>query len=197
MGCVCSIMSGHERLAHTLMHHHMVIKAPNFFINVLLFALLSIIGNAQEPSANITQSESLDTVRIVRSFTQRLEQTIDLTPLIDEFFTRDFIPSYLKEIETNGLFIIVKPKVAQQVDCDELLRFYIASLNAGYLYSVNFHSKYPSALNKDFPDEVFFPIREHGNSQFDGSIPDNYDRFPGQILFKPFAADLAEKLVTI
>lgn len=35
-----------------------------------------------------------------------------------------------------------------------------------------------------------------GNSQFDGSIPENYDCFLGPVLFEPFAVDLAEQFQT-
>jgi hypothetical protein len=134
----------------------MVPMVRNFIITVLLLTLLDSTGNAQESSPKITQSESREVERIARLFSQRLEQTKDLTPLIEEFLVSDFIGGYLKDTEINR-FLIVKREVALQVSRDELLRYYIVSLNVGYLHSVYIHSKYPSTSNKEIPDERLFP----------------------------------------
>ena len=37
---------------------------------------------------------------------------------------------------------------------------------------------------------------EDRNARFDGSIPENYDRYLGPVLFQPFAIDLASRLNT-
>jgi len=124
---------------------------------ILLLTLLGSTESAQESSAKITQGEASEAERIARSFTERLEQTKDLTPLIEEFFAHDFIGGYLKDTGTNR-FLILKREVARQVDRDELLRYYVVSLNAGYLNTVYIHSKYPSTSSKDIPEEELIPL---------------------------------------
>ena len=136
---------------------------------VLLLVSITSFVSAQESSVKIMPSESREAERIARSFSQRLEQTKDLAPLVEEFFATDFIGGYLQDTEHNRL-LILKHDVAQQVSRDELLRYYIVSLNAGYLHSVYIHSKYPSTSNKDVPEEQLFPsdverlIKNHPNS---------------------------------
>lgn len=71
----------------------------------------------------ITPSEVREAERIARTFTQRLEQTKDLTPLIEEFFAPGFIDGYLKDTKTNR-FLTLKRDVARQVSRDELLRYF-------------------------------------------------------------------------
>ena len=69
------------------------------------------------------------------AFTQELEQTKDFKPLIDRFFVSDYLAGYLQDQHTNW-FMNLDRDVAARVSRQELQRFYVAQMNAGYLSSL-------------------------------------------------------------
>jgi hypothetical protein len=76
------------------------------------------------------------------SFSENLKQTKDFTPLIEHFFRRDYVEGYLRDDDTNW-FLNLNADTAKTASLTELQRFYVASLNAGYLSCLYFISQSP------------------------------------------------------
>jgi surface-adhesin protein E len=87
-----------------------------------------------KPTAD-EQIESDKLANFTLSIRQTLEQSGDFRPLIDKFFTVDFIERFVKDDETNWFFNLNRATAAKASRA-ELKRFYVASLNAGYLTSL-------------------------------------------------------------
>lgn len=69
------------------------------------------------------------------AFARDLERRKDFKPLIDRFFVTDYLSGYLQDQNTNW-FMNLDREVASQLSRQELQRFYVAQMNAGYLSSL-------------------------------------------------------------
>lgn len=128
--------------------------------------------------------------RLALSFSERLEEKKDFTPLVKEFFAHDFLNGYLQEKDTNW-FLVLNRDVAAKASRAELQRYYVALLNFGYLGNLYFASQLPQlpSDSDEFPaDEKIIPpgmvnlIRNHpylstgkgANGKYD-SLAENID----------------------
>ncbi|MCM3870503.1 MAG: hypothetical protein ND895_07420 [Pyrinomonadaceae bacterium] len=98
-----------------------------------LFLLLVLIpvevaGAAQTPHDVLTATEELEVRRFVKSFTDQLQLTRNLSPFLNEPVARRVLDNY-------GVYDMgfVKPEIALRVGTDELRRFYLAMTNLAYL----------------------------------------------------------------
>ena len=104
--------------------------------------------------------ESEKQFKFVRSVRQSLEQSLDFRQVIEKFFVGDFIGRYLNDPERNW-FDNVSRDLAAKASHDDLQRFYVASMNAGYLTSLYVIGKSRSdddpAENEQIPDAKLIP----------------------------------------
>ena len=85
------------------------------------------------PSDEDRQREKV--VLFAHDFAQELEQTKDFKLLIDRFFVSTYLAGYLQDQRTNW-FMNLDRDLAAKVSGQELQRFYVAQMNAGYLSSL-------------------------------------------------------------
>jgi hypothetical protein len=165
-----------------------VVKA--FIIPTLL--LLANTSFAQITTERISAEEMREARRIAQSFSRRLQQTKDITPLIDDYFAKDFLDGYLQGSEQNW-FVFLDRDFAPQLTRAELRRYLIAELNWFYLCELYLFSKYASSadgldlpLGKMYPPDVLKvflsdPLLKHAIDTKDSDAPDylvsNADRF--------------------
>ncbi len=115
-------------------------------------------------------NESDKVVLFARSIKGELDQSRDFKPVIEKFFAADFIKRYLADKDTNWLYNLNR-ETAAKASPAELQRFYVASLNAGYLTSLYLISQSPSeddsiqegsvSEEKLIPAEVYQLINNH------------------------------------
>lgn len=120
---------------------------------ILLFAG-PVFG--QTPPDKLTPDETREAHRLARTFARRLLHTKDLTPLVDEYFARNFIDGYL-QCNNQRWLLDLDPKLATEVSRAELRRYLIAELNWFYLCELYVFSKHPSSSNLEMPPEKMFP----------------------------------------
>src|SRR5262249_51393196 len=77
------------------------------------------------------------------SVRQTLAQSLDFRQVVDKFFVSDFIGRYLNDADRDW-FDNLAPDLAAKASRDDLQRFYIASMNAGYLTSLYVIGRSPS-----------------------------------------------------
>jgi hypothetical protein len=133
-----------------------------------------LIAPACELIKNKTRADvvSGDTIRLQKAatyayeFAQRLEQAKDFKPVIDRFFVANYLNGYLNDRQTNW-FLNLDRHTAAMLGRQELQRFYVALMNAGYLSSLYVISQYPSdseepvAVERLIPPDVLQLIRNH------------------------------------
>lgn len=130
----------------------------------------------------VVSNEALELKRVAKlalSFTQRLEQTRDFTPLIKEFFSPDYLGGYIQDKDTNW-FLNLNRETAEKASRADLQRFYIAALNAGYLSSLYLISQYPSTSEpvsdeKLMPPDIIRLIKNHPYTKTYKGAANNYD----------------------
>jgi Surface-adhesin protein E len=80
---------------------------------------------------------------------QQLEQTKDFEPIINRFFVNNYLTRYLEDENTNW-FPVLDRVTARKATPQELQRFYVAFMNAGYVSSLYLIERAPS----DFPERA-------------------------------------------
>jgi hypothetical protein len=103
-------------------------------------------------------------------FSQSLQQSRDFKPIIEKYFATDYLKGYLRDKDTNWFYNLNRD-TAEKASPAELQRFYVASLNAGYLTSLYLISQSPSEddsiqqgsapEDKMIPAEVYQLINNH------------------------------------
>jgi len=88
------------------------------------------------------------------SFSENLKQTKDFTQLVERYFKRDYLEGYLRDDGTNW-FLNMNTDTAKTASLAELQRFYVASLNVGYLSCLYFISQ--SQRYGAVPDRKLIP----------------------------------------
>ena len=97
---------------------------------------------------------------------QQLEHAKDFKVVVNKFFVRDFLNGYVNDKHTNW-FINLDRDTAANLNRRDLLRFYVALMNAGYLSSLYVISQSPSdsdepvTVNRLLPADVLKLIRNH------------------------------------
>jgi hypothetical protein len=80
---------------------------------------------------------------------QQLERTKDFRPIINRFFVNHYLRRYLQDEGANW-FLTLDRATAQKATHQELQRFYVAFMNAGYVSSLYLIEQAPS----DFPERA-------------------------------------------
>jgi len=80
---------------------------------------------------------------------QQLERTKDFQPVINRFFVNNYLSRYLQDEDTNW-FPVVDRATARKATHQELQRFYVAFMNAGYVSSLYLIERAPA----DFPERA-------------------------------------------
>lgn len=105
------------------------------------------------------QIESAKALNFALSIKDTLEESKDFRTVIDKFFRVDFLARYLDD-DTNWFYNLNRD-IAARASRAELKRFYVASLNAGYLTSLYLISQSPSddnqLPNESVPPEKMLP----------------------------------------
>lgn len=106
------------------------------------------------------QIESEKVANFALSIKDTLERSRDFRSLIERSFAVDFIKRYIDDEETNWFYNLNRDTAARASRA-ELRRFYVASLNAGYLTSLYLISQSPSdddpMQNESIPSEKMIP----------------------------------------
>lgn len=138
------------------------------------------------------------------AFGQDLEKAKDFKPLIDRFFMTNYLTGYLQDQKTNW-FMNLDRDTASRVSKQELERFYVAQMNAGYLTSLYVISRLSyepetAPLEKLMPPDVLHLISKHpytarykhrdGDYDFLGEKIDTVQRMRGY-------TDLLEKISSL
>ena len=110
-------------------------------------------------------------------FAQQLEETKDFRFVIDRFFVSDYLNSYLQDEKTNW-FLNLKRDTATKISREELERFYVAMMNAGYLTSFYLISQLPAgpdSVEKSLPPDVLELLNQHRYTVQYQTRKGNYD----------------------
>jgi len=131
----------------------------------LFAAGCELIERKTRPPADSSQAIEFEKVaKFALSFSENLEQTKDFRPIIQRFFAPDYLGGYLHDQDTNW-FLNLHRETAENVSPAELQRFYVASLNAGYLTCLYFISRSPAEGTvldgKLIPSDVVAFINHH------------------------------------
>ena len=108
----------------------------------------------------------LEVASFALAFAQDLEKTKDFKPLIDRFFVTNYLTGYLEDQHTNW-FMNLDREVASKLSRQELQRFYVALMNAGYLSSLYIISQLASesedaaSAQKLLPADVRQLLKNH------------------------------------
>lgn len=111
------------------------------------------------PVSPVASSEAIELEKVANyalSFSQSLERVKDFKPTIEKFFAANYLNGYLHDDETNW-FLNLNRDTAARISRAELQRFYVASLNAGYLSCLYLISQYPSDSEVPIHDEKLIP----------------------------------------
>jgi hypothetical protein len=123
---------------------------------------------------------------------QDLEKTKDFKPLIDRFFVTSYLAGYLQDQHTNW-FMNLDRDVASQLSRQELQRFYVAQMNAGYLSSLYIISQLASESEDAASDPKLLPLDVRQlikNHSFPGEKIDSVERMRSY-------TDLLEKISSL
>ena len=133
------------------------------------------------PDPSLNEKELTDKVALFAyDFAQDLEKTKDFGPLIDRFFVTNYLAAYLQDQNTNW-FMNLDRNTAAKLNQQELQRFYVAQMNAGYLSSLYLISQLASepedaaAAQKLLPPDVLLLIKNHDYTTRYKVIGDNDD----------------------
>jgi len=113
-------------------------------------------------------------------FARELEKTNDISPLIDRYFVAGYLDGYLQDQRTNW-FLNLDRYTASRTNRQELQRFYVSLMNAGYLNSLYLisqlpsDSKEPAVSEKLLPPDVLELIKSHPYTTQYRTQDGNYD----------------------
>lgn len=94
---------------------------------------------------------------------RQLERTKDFQTVIDRFFVAEYLDSYLNDDQTNW-FLNLSRDTATKTKREELRRFYVAMMNAGYLTSLYLISQSASdatPVEKLLPPDILALLNNH------------------------------------
>ncbi len=127
------------------------------FIEKLFTPACELIKQKTHPP--VVSSEALELERVAKyalAFSRRLEQAKDFKPVIEKFFAADYLHGYLQDNDTNW-FLNLNRDTAAKASRAELQKFYVASLNSGYLFCLYLINQYPVAARGLIPQENLIP----------------------------------------
>ena len=85
-------------------------------------------------------------------FWEKLQKEKDFQTVIDRYFITDYLKAYLDDDRTNW-FVNLNRDVASKLSREELQRFYVALMNAGYLSTLYLTSQIPPDAEDPGPAE--------------------------------------------
>ena len=121
------------------------------------------IGPAPSPDEEL---QAKKVALFAHDFAQYLEEAKDFKPLIERFFVSNYLTGYLQDQQTNW-FMNLDRSTASKVSRQELQRFYVAQMNAGYLTSLYLISQLGSepedaaSMQKLLPPDVQQLVKNH------------------------------------
>jgi hypothetical protein len=157
-----------------------------------------------KPARAAEEAQLEKVILFAYDFAQLLEKTKDFKPLIDRFFVTNYLDGYLHDQKTNW-FLNLNRDTAAALNRQELQRFYLALMNAGYLSSLYLLSQLPPDFEgpmseKLLPADVLQLIKNHpytvryrpetGENDFLGEKIDSIERLRSY-------TDLLEKLSSL
>jgi hypothetical protein len=114
-------------------------------------------------------------------FAESLEKTKNFQSVVDRFFVANYLDGYLSDQKTNW-FLNLNRDTAATLSRQELQRFYVALMNAGYLSSLYLISQLPpdsdddsASQEKILPPDVLRLIRNHRYTTQYKNRESNYD----------------------
>jgi hypothetical protein len=139
-------------------------------------------GKSPVGAVQLEKVELEKVTRFAYDFAQHLEKAEDFKTLIDRFFTTNYLDGYLQDSRTNW-FLNLNRDTAAKLSRQELQRFYVAQMNAGYLSSLylisqlpsHAHGEDPAPIEKLLPPDVLNLIRTHAYTAQYKVRDDNYD----------------------
>lgn len=117
--------------------------SANGMLNKMFVAACDLIKIKTRP-IDVQQSE-LELKRVEKyayEVAQQLEQTRDFQSVINRFFVNDYVNRYLQTGDTNWLPILDRA-TAEKATQQELQRFYVAYMNAGYVSTLYLIERVP------------------------------------------------------
>ncbi|PWT93125.1 MAG: hypothetical protein C5B55_05100, partial [Blastocatellia bacterium] len=133
------------------------------------------------PSTDTSETKELErAARYAYDFVQHLERQKDFKPVIEKFFVDDYLTRYLGD-NRNRWFLNLSNATAAKVTREELQRFYVAMMNAGYLSSVylmselNSDSEEPAKPERLLPPDVWRLVKSHPYTLRYKTREGNYD----------------------
>lgn len=132
-------------------------------LTVALLLLVTVLANARRVEAQDepTAEEKQEAERVAKQFTDRLGETKDIAPLIQEFFAPDF----LDRIPPNLCAENVAASICPQISRGERLRSYVATFNRLYFSTLD-------VLSRPAPSEAAEGTAERRPAKpFEGMLP--------------------------
>jgi Surface-adhesin protein E len=138
--------------------------APGSMIEKLFASGCDLIKEKTRPNPAADEQAQLERVELFAyDFAQHLERTKDFKLLTARFFVSNYLDGYLHDKQTNW-FLNLKRDTAAKLSREELQRFYIALMNAGYLNSLYVISQLASdsaSLATLIPPDVLKLVKNH------------------------------------
>ncbi len=140
-----------------------------------------LIRNKTEVKSESDKKANLEKVaHFAHDFAQQLEKTKNFQSVVDRFFAANYLDGYLSDRQTNW-FSNLSRNTAATLSRQELQRFYVAQMNAGYLSSLYLISQLPSDSEEPASQEKLLPpdvrqlIRNHRYTARYKNRTSNYD----------------------
>ncbi|MEK6337486.1 MAG: hypothetical protein AABM67_21390 [Acidobacteriota bacterium] len=165
----------------------------------------SVVATISIPACELIAAKAYPTVRkrtvgeqikaekvakFALSIRETLDRSKDFKPVIERFFTIDFIKRYVNDEDTNWFYNLNRDTAAKASPA-ELRRFYVAGLNAGYLTSLYVISRSSSdddsiqadsvPEDKMIPPDVYQLIDGHAYTRTYGAKTKSYDHLTENI----------------
>ena len=161
----------HSELMKSPYEWHEISGSVMATISVPACQLIQARIDPEETKRKLDEANESDrVVMFARSIKDALERSTDFKPVIEKLFVADFMKRYLADKDTNWFYNLTRD-TAVKASHAELQRFYVASLNAGYLTSLYLISQSPSeddsiqegsaSEDKMIPAEVYQLINNH------------------------------------
>lgn len=140
-----------------------------------------LIKKKTQPAATGADKALTEKVaRFAHTFAKDLEQAKDFKPVIEKFFVPKYLNGYLGDKGAEW-FVNLSRDTAAKVSPQELQRFYVALMNAGYLSSLYvisqlpLDSEEPLSFEKLLPPYVLELVRNHPYTAKYKTHEGNYD----------------------
>lgn len=149
-------------------------------IPTILFLIVSATGIFSQTTDEITPQEYIEANELSHKFSDKLFRTRDVTPLIKEYFVKDFIERSLHNEYESAFFFLTKDEVPRN-RISKFKRFYIGQMNFILLLMISSYGRPDVDINKsvDNPEDLF-PRPVRGVLKRDPSFKALIDRLDGR-----------------